>query len=140
MTPDELVLADTWSELARTREMPPIDHDRMRKYRSGRLQAELERLDADMVLIHNPVSLRYGFDYRTYQLFQSRTPQVYVFLAQDGPTIGHALLGDGYADIDEVREPRALCYFDGGEIMDEASDKLADDVVRYLDEIGATRR
>jgi len=140
MHPDEMLGQEPWSDLSRTQPMPPIDHDRMRKYRTGRLQAELERLDADMVLIHNPVSLRYGFGYRTYQLFQSRTPQVYVFLAQDGPTIGHALLGDGYVDIDELREPRALCYFDGGEIMDEASDKLADDVVRYLEEIGATRR
>jgi Xaa-Pro aminopeptidase len=140
MTPDELVLADTWSDLARTRTMPPIDHDRMRTYRKTRLRAELVRLDADMVLIHNPVSLRYAIDFRGYQLFQSRTPQVYVFFAQDGPTIGHALYGDGYADVDELRAPRALCYFDGGEVMDQQSTKLADDIVRYLDEIGATRR
>lgn len=112
----------------------------MRAYRTARLRAELARLDADMVLIHNPVSLRYAIDFRGYQLFQSRTPQVYVFLAQDGPTIGHALFGDGYADVDALRDPRALCYFDGGEVMDDASAGLARDIVRYLDEIGATGR
>lgn len=137
MHPDRLVLADTWSNLSA--HMPDIDGDRLRTYRSSRLQEQLEGRELDMVLIHNPVSLRYAFDYRSYQLFQSRTPTTYAFLAADGPTVFHAAYGITDPSI-ETREGRALCYFDGGEVMADQSVALADDIVRYLDEIGATRR
>ncbi len=118
---------------------PEIDTDRLHAYRTGRLRSEMVDRDLDMVLIHNPVSLRYALDYRSYMLFQSRTPTTYCFMAVDGPTIGHAAYGE-ISGLDEIRKGRALCYFDGGEVMDDASELLADDIVRYLDEIGSTRR
>ncbi|MGI9608551.1 MAG: M24 family metallopeptidase [Acidimicrobiales bacterium] len=139
MHPDQLVTSSPWSELARTREAPQIDVDRMHRYRTGRLRSELDRLELDMVLIHNPVSLRYAFDYRSYQLFQSRTPTTYAFFAADGPTTMHAEIGTVGEEF-ESRPGRALSYFDGGEDMHGASACLADDVVRYLESIGATRR
>ena len=137
--PDQLVNNDTWSQLAEQRSMPEIDVERLHAYRQGRLHDELVERDLDMVLIHNPVSLRYAFDYRSYQLFQSRTPTTYAFLPTDGPTIIHSAIGVSDPSI-ESREGRALCYFDGGEVMADASVALADDVVRYLDDIGATKR
>lgn len=139
MHPDELVTHDDWSNLAATRELPEIDKGRLDAYRQRRLHDQLTSRALDMVLIHNPVSLRYAFDYRSYQLFQSRTPTTYAFLAADGPTIMHAAYGMTDPSI-EVREGRALSYFDGGEVMGEASEQLADDVVAYLAEIGATSR
>lgn len=139
MHPDRLVIADTWSELRATAEFPVIDHERLHRYRSDRLTAELARVDADMVLIHNPVSLRYALDYRTYGLFQSRTPTTYAFLAQDGPTIAYQSYG-AVPRADLVRPGQALSYFDGGEKMADAAELIAADVERYLDEIGAQRR
>lgn len=137
--PDALVTADAWSDLSRQRPPPDIDHDRLHRYRLERIRAELERLDLDMVLIHNPVSLRYALNYRTYSLFQSRTPTTYCFVAQDGPTVAFQAYGD-VPVADEIRTGHALCYFDGGDAMAEASQRIADDVVRYLDQIGAGRR
>ena len=80
MHPDQLVLNDLWSELSATRDLPEIDHERLHEYRMGRLRNELADRDADMVLVHNPVSLRYAMDYRTYTLFQSRTPTTYAYV------------------------------------------------------------
>ncbi len=120
-------------------ERPHVDHDRLHAYRTGRLRQQLIERELDMVLIHNPVSLRYALDYRSYMLFQSRTPTTYIFFAADGPTIAHGAYGD-ISGVDETRPARALSYFDGGEVMEDASVALADDIVRYLDEIGATRR
>lgn len=139
MHPDEIVMSPEWSDLGSQRQLPSIDHDRLHNYRQGRIRAELTSRDLDMVLIHNPVSLRYAYDYRSYQLFQSRTPTTYAFFPVDGPHVLHAAIG-GPASSIEQREGRALCYFDGGEVMADQSALLADDVVRYLDEIGTTRR
>ena len=139
MHPDRLVMSPQWSDLAAQRELPKVDGDRLHRYRQGRIRDELVRRDIDMVLIHNPVSLRYGYDYRSYQLFQSRTPTTYAFFPAEGPHIFHAAYGVSDPNI-ETRQGRALSYFDGGEEMANQSALLADDVVRYLDEIGATTR
>lgn len=139
MHPDVLVTDATWSDLSAQRSLPDIDHVRLDQYRRGRLHEQLVERDLDMVLIHNPVSLRYAFDYRSYQLFQSRTPTTYAFLAADGPTVFHGAYGVTDPTV-EIREARALSYFDGGEVMVDASNALAKDIARYLDEIGSTNR
>lgn len=139
MHPDETVMNGTWSDLAARRDMPEIDATRLHRYRQSRLTQQLAQRNLDMVLIHNPVSLRYAFDYRSYQLFQSRTPTTYAFFAADGPTVFHGAYGVTDSSVD-IRDARALSYFDGGEVMADASTQLAQDIARYLDEIGATRR
>lgn len=134
-----MVLDGSWSDLSAHRPLPEVDTERLHRYRTSRLHAELERLDVDMVLMHNPVSLRYAIDYRTYGLFQSRTPTTYVFLAQDGPTVAHQAYGD-VPMADDVRVGSALSYFDGGEGLADAATQIAEDIDRYLCEIGAVRR
>ena len=136
MHPDAMVLSPEWSDLAEQRSLPVIDHDRLHLYRQGRIADQLRQRDLDMVLIHNPVSLRYAYDYRGYQLFQSRTPTTYAFFPADGPHVIHAAYGVTDSAI-ETREGRSLSYFDGGEVMAEQSALLADDVVAYLAEIDA---
>ncbi len=84
---DKLVFVDDWSELARFREVPQINLERMSAYRMARLKQQLELHDAALVVLVNPISLRYAVDYRSYMLFQSHIPQVYLFVPQDGPTV-----------------------------------------------------
>lgn len=139
MHPDAAVLDHSWSDLSRYLPVPDIDMQRLHGYRAARVQEQLRRLDVDMVLIHNPVSLRYAIDYRTYSLFQSRTPTTYVFVAQDGPTIAHQAYGR-VPLADEVRPGHALSYFDGGEGLADAAARMASDIDLYLRNIGATRR
>ena len=57
---DRLVLDDDWSDLARLREMPQIDFERMARYRMARIKQQLELHDAALVLLVNPISLRYA--------------------------------------------------------------------------------
>jgi Xaa-Pro dipeptidase len=139
MHPDHAVIADNWSQLVEQRPLPQIDADGLHRYRLGRIRAQLVDRDLDMVLVHNPVSLRYAVDYRSYQLFQSRTPTAYAFISVDGPTVVHAAYGELDPSIERC-PGHALCYFDGGERMAEGSSNVADQIVRYLDEIGATNR
>ena len=40
-SPDQMVFAEDWSDLARFRPMPEIDHGRLRAYRRGRLVSAL---------------------------------------------------------------------------------------------------
>ena len=66
MTPDRMVLEDTWSDLRRHREVPEIDFDRMHAYRLERLKNALRKSGAAVCILVNPISLRYAVDYRNY--------------------------------------------------------------------------
>jgi Xaa-Pro aminopeptidase len=136
---DKLVLDDDWSDLTRFQEMPQIDLERMSRYRMARLKQQLELHDAAMCILVNPISLRYAVDYRSYMLFQSHIPTVYLFIPQQGPTVIYGCYYD-VPQVDDFRPGRPHAFFDGGTNIDEAAKGLADDVVAYLDEIGSSNR
>jgi Xaa-Pro aminopeptidase len=136
---DKLVFDDDWSDLTRFRSMPQIDLERMSGYRMGRLKQQLELHDVAMVMLVNPISLRYAVDYRSYMLFQSHIPTVYLFIPQDGPTVFYGCYYD-VPQVDDFRQGRPHAFFDGGTNIDEAANGLAEDVVAYLDEIGSANR
>lgn len=138
-TADMAVLADDWSDLSRHRAMPGFDPDRMHKWRTGRLIAEMERADVVLAVFHNPLSLRYLTGYRCYDLFQAHVPTTYLFFPLDGPVeiFGAYGLPVGCT---ASRPGRALNSFDGGPDLDEQARLLADDVVRYLGRIGVSGR
>ena len=136
---DKLVFDDDWSDLTRFRDMPQIDLERMSRYRMGRLKQQLELHDVAMVMLVNPISLRYAVDYRSYMLFQSHIPTVYLFIPQDGPTVFYGCYYD-VPQVDDFRTGRPHAFFDGGTNIDEAAGALAEDVVAYLDEIGSANR
>jgi len=138
-TPDQMVAADDWSDLRRIREMPEIDFARMYAYRMGRLRACLQETGASMCVLVNPVSLRYAVDYRTYGLFQSHIPTTYLFVPVDGPVAIHGVYGPP-PSVDEVRLARPISFFDGGNELPEAARLLADDLDRYLSDIGSNNR
>ncbi len=136
---DRLVLDDDWSDLKRLREMPEIDFDRLSAYRVARLREQLRLHDAAMVVLVNPISLRYAVDYRSYQLFQSHIPTTYLFLPQDGPIVMYGSYYD-VPQVSESRRGRPHTFFDGGTNIDLAAAALADDIVDYLGEIGSDNR
>lgn len=138
ITPDLLVSQDNWSDLSQYLALPDIDHDRLHRYRQGRLRDQMRSADVDVLILLNPLSLRYAIDYRTYGLFQSRIPTTYLFLALDGPTIINGAYGVPNG-CDAAWPGRPTNAFDGGPDLAEAARMFADDVVRYLGMIGATR-
>jgi len=136
---DKLIFDDDWSDLSRFQEVPQINLERMSDYRMTQLKQQLQLHDAAMVVLVNPISLRYAVDYRSYMLFQSHIPQVYLFLPQDGPCVFYGCYYD-VPQVDDFRPGRPHAFFDGGTNIDEAARGLADDVVAYLDEIGSSNR
>ena len=119
--------------------MPQIDLERMSRYRMARLKQQLELHGAAMCILVNPISLRYAVDYRSYMLFQSHIPTVYLFISQQGPTVIYGCYYE-VPQVDDFRPGRPHAFFDGGTNIDDAAKGLADDVVAYLDEIGSSNR
>jgi Xaa-Pro aminopeptidase len=136
---DNLVFEDDWSDLTQTQQKPQINVERMFEYRRERLREQLRLHDADFCILLSPISLRYAVDFRSYLLFQSHIPTVYLFLPQEGPTVAFGCYYD-VPQIDEFRPGRPQAFFEGGTNIDVASRDLADDVVNYLDEIGSRKR
>jgi len=136
---DNLVFEDDWSDLSRSQQKPQIDVERMYHYRRERLREQLRLHDADFCILLSPISLRYAVDYRSYLLFQSHIPTVYLFLPREGPTVAYGCYYD-VPQIDEFRPGRPHAFFEGGTNIDVAARDLADDVVAYLDEIGSRKR
>jgi Xaa-Pro dipeptidase len=136
---DKLVFEDNWSDLSRFQEMPEIDQGRMSAYRLGRLRQQLQLHDAAMCILVNPISLRYAVDYRSYMLFQSHIPTVYLFVPQEGPLVFNGCYYD-VPQVSDFRPGRPHAFFEGGTNIDEAAQALAADVVAYLDEIGSANR
>ena len=99
----------------------------------------MKAADVAATVTFNPISLRYAVDYSTYSLFQSRIPSVYLFMAQDGPTVMYGAYGDTPL-IDRYEEANAITFFDAADNMADNARLLADSLVRYLDEIGSDNR
>ena len=79
---DQQIIEDNWSDLSQFQQVPEINIDRMSRYRMGRIKEQLVLHDVALVLLVNPVSLRYAVEYRSYPLFQSHIPQVYLVVQQ----------------------------------------------------------
>ena len=139
LSPDQMVLADDWSELARHRPMPQIDHARLHAWRMGRLRDQMRAADVAMTVLVSPISLRYAVDYRCYGLFQAHIPSSYLFVPVDGPVVIYNAYGPP-GNCDEVRPGRTISVFDGGPDLVDAARALAGDVADFLDEIGADSR
>ncbi|MBC6440238.1 MAG: aminopeptidase P family protein [Rhodospirillales bacterium] len=134
-----MVANDGWSDLRGFLPLPDIDLDTLHAYRAERLRAEMRKADVAALVMFNPISLRYAVDYSTYALFQSRIPSVYLFMAQDGPTVMFGAYGDTPL-IDRYETADFVTFFDAGDNMADNARLLADSLVRYLDELGTDNR
>ncbi|MER8841349.1 Xaa-Pro peptidase family protein [Mesorhizobium sp. M0913] len=119
--------------------MPDIDFQRLDGYRKARLKAAMREAGVALCVLVSPVTIRYAVDYNTFPLFQSHIPSTYLFLPLDGPITIHQAYSYG-SSADSVRPGRPISFFDGGNELTEAARLLADDIVRFLSEIGTTNR
>ncbi|WP_272005026.1 M24 family metallopeptidase [Roseovarius sp. ZX-A-9] len=129
-----------WSQFLLDGERVDIDHSALQSYRLDRLRAELRAEGAAVGVFVSPVSLRYAVDHRAYGLFQSHIPVAYLFVPVQGPVVMHGGLSNDSSLIDEVRPARAISYFNGGSNLIANAQFLAEDLNRYLAEIGTTNR
>ena len=135
--PDQMVLNDTWSDLRQYREMPEIDFDRLFAYREGRLRAQMQAHGVGLLMLVNPISLRYAAEYRTYGLFQAHIPTTYLLMPAEGPVS----LFSAYSQTSSVRDfrpGRPIHHFDGGNGLADFAALLAQDIRDFLSEHGDT--
>jgi Xaa-Pro dipeptidase len=59
----------------------------MRRYRLGRIRAELKRRDLAGALLYDPVNIRYATDSTNMQPWVARNPTRHCFVATEGPVV-----------------------------------------------------
>ena len=133
--PDSLILNDTWSDVHASYDLKNPDLERLHTYRQTQLRRSMADHDVACLIQHSPISLRYAIDYQTYALYQSHMPETYLFMSQEGPSLLHGAYVD-LPGIDGYKTACALSFFCGGFNLPEQADRLAEDVVAYLIEIG----
>jgi Xaa-Pro dipeptidase len=87
---------------------PEVDLRKMRLGRLARVRAEMKRQDVGVLILTDPINIRYTTDARNMTNFTMRTPARYLFLPAQGPVIlfefsGGEHLARGLETIDEVR-------------------------------------
>src|SRR5919205_1880901 len=93
----------------------PIDLAAVRAYRLGRVREQMAAHSLDACVLLDPVNVRYATGARNMQVFHSRNPARYLFVALSGPVILHeftgcAHLAEGLETIDEIRPAITASY------------------------------
>lgn len=92
-----------------------IDMRAVRLFRLQRVRQEMSRYGVDACLLFDSVNIRYATGSRNMQIFSSRNPARYLFIALNGPVIlyeftGCEHLADGLETIDEVRQATTASF------------------------------
>jgi len=89
----------------------------------------MDAADVELLVLLNPVSLRYAADWREYPLFQSRIQIYDLFVDPDGNMTMHGGYGSDGAAVGEQHPTHRLNSFDGGLELEEYSRRFASDVL-----------
>lgn len=100
----------------------PIDLATVRAYRLRRVREQMAAYSLDACILLDPVNIRYATGARNMQVFHSRNPARYLFVAQSGPVILHefagcAHLAEGLETIAEVRPALTASYVAAGDAI-----------------------
>lgn len=124
----------------------PIDLERMRAYRLGRLREQLKRQDVAACVLVSPYSIRYATGVRNCAIYQTHILAGYLFVPAEGPTIyfdappGLHTARD-LETIDELRDDALpLSYMFASDRLEEWTDKWALQMTDLLDAHGGGNR
>lgn len=100
----------------------PIDLAAVRAHRLSRVREQMAAYSIDACILLDPVNIRYATGARNMQVFHSRNPSRYLFIAQAGPVILHEFTGcmhlaEGLETIDEVRPAITASYVAAGDAI-----------------------
>ncbi len=115
-----------------------IDIAEVRRYRLGRVRAEMARYEVDACLLSDPVNIRYATGARNMQIFTARNqPARYLFLPLDGPVVlfeftGCEHLADGLDTIDEVRQAVTASYVAAADSIVDAERRWASETASLI--------
>lgn len=105
--------------LDRSPESEGIDLNAVRHYRLERVRAQMLRYSVDVLLLTDPVNIRYATGTRNMQVFcQRNSPSRYLLLTADRSILfeftGCLHLAEGYSTVDEVRPANTASFVAAG--------------------------
>ncbi len=118
----------------------PVDLDKVRLYRLGRIRDQLKKKDCAGALLFDQVNTRYATDSTNMQIWCSHYETRCVFIAADGPVVLFDYsdlphLAEDLPTIDEYRVMPAFYYFsaaDGGpDMARKFGDQIADLMTKH---------
>ncbi|ANK79436.1 MAG: peptidase M24 [Rhizobiales bacterium NRL2] len=117
-----------------------IDLAAVRRYRLGRVRAEMARRDIQALILSDSVNIRYATGTRNMQVFTSRNaPSRYLVLTADRSILfeftGAAHLAEGYDTVDEVRPAMTASYVAAGEDIAARERRWAAEMAALLREL-----
>jgi Xaa-Pro aminopeptidase len=117
----------------------PIDLAAVRAYRLSRVREQMAAHRMDACVLLDPVNVRYATGARNMQVFHSRNPARYLFIAQNGPVIlyeftGCAHLAEGLETIDDIRPAITASYVAAGSEIATVERAWADQVAALVRE------
>lgn len=119
---------------------PEIDENLLASERLENLRGTMLVDGLDVVVLTNPVSIRYATGYRAYTVFQSRIPSAYAIVPIVGPIIMHGAYAENVPLVEVSRRSHAITSFDAGLDLSVAADRFAADIELALEELGFDSR
>ena len=120
---------------------PPVDLDKVRLYRLGRLRAELASRDYAGALLFDQINTRYATDATNMQVWCAHYETRCVFVPTEGPVVlfdysHHPHLAEGLPTIDEYRVMPSFYYFTAGSRAEERSAMFGDQIADLMKKHG----
>ena len=115
---------------------PEIDEHLLAAERLENLRGTMLVDGLDVLVLTNPVSIRYATGYRAYSAFQSRIPSGYAIVPIVGPIIMHGAYVEDVPLIEVSRRSHAITSFDAGLDLSIAADRFVADIEVALEELG----
>lgn len=126
------------AQLDRAPEAEGIDLAAVRRYRQGRVRAEMAKRGIAAVILSDPVNIRYATGTRNMQVFSMRNaPSRYLLLTADRAILfeftGCLHLGEGYETVDEVRPAKTASFVAAGPHIAERERAWAAEMADLID-------
>ncbi len=123
----------------------PVDLDLVRRYRLGRLRAELEKRDYAGLLLFDQINTRYATDATNMQVWCSHYETRCVFVATEGPVVlfdyaNHPHLAEDLPTVDEYRVLPSFYYFAAGPRGEEMAKVFGDQIADLVRKHGGGNR
>ncbi|MEM9202119.1 MAG: Xaa-Pro peptidase family protein [Actinomycetota bacterium] len=119
---------------------PEIDENLMAAERLENLRGTMLADGLELLVLTNPVSIRYATGYRAYSSFQSRIPSAYAIVPLVGPIIMHGAYIEGLALVEVSRRSHAITAFDAGLDPSIAADRFGTDIEIAIEQLGYDSR
>ena len=120
-------------------DMPMVDMAAMRRYRLGRLQAEIQSAGCAAAILRSPINTRYATGTRSGQIFAMHHPSRTVVVPGTGGSTIFGWSSGGFQPevVEEIRPMSLPDYFPAGTKSKAKIERLAKEVAALLRELDA---